>query len=221
MPACAPFADLSSGQAPVSGFLHRAGAPASDALVLTHGAGGNCRAPLLVALAEAFAAQGISVLRCDLPFRQRRPSGPPSPAGAQDDQAGLRRAAELMQAECKGRVFLGGASYGGRQASMLLAAEPAAADALLLLSYPLHPPGKPQPLRTKHLPDVKVPTLFVSGTKDPFGTIAELDAARRLIPAPTELLPIEGAGHSLLTKRNQDELVTRVVQCFRGLTGAR
>lgn len=211
-----PFSD-SAGPAPVSGFLHRAAAPVSDALVLTHGAGGNCRAPLLVALAEAFVAQGISVLRCDLPFRQRRPSGPPSPASATVDQAGLHRAAELMQSECKGRVFLGGASYGGRQASMLLASDSAAADALLLLSYPLHPPGKPQQLRTKHLPDIKVPALFVSGTKDPFGSIAELDAARRLIPAPTELVAIEGAGHSLLTKTNKDGLISAVVQSFQRL----
>jgi len=221
MAQCTPLEDLTPGQPPVSGFLHRADAPVSEALVLTHGAGGNCRAPLLVALAEALATRGISVLRCDLPFRQRRPSGPPSPASAQDDQAGLRRAAELMRSECKGRVFLGGASYGGRQASMLLAAEPAAADALLLLSYPLHPPGKPQQLRTKHLPDVRVPTLFVSGTKDPFGTIAELDAARRLIPAPTELVAIEGAGHSLLTKTNKGELISAVVDNFLRLVAAR
>lgn len=216
-----PFADRTPGRPPVSGFLHRAEAATSDALVLTHGAGGNCRAPLLVALAEAFAAQGISALRCDLLFRQRRASGPPSPASAQEDQAGLRRAAELMQAECKGRVFLGGASYGGRQASMLMAAEPDVAAALLLLSYPLHPPGKPQQLRTKHLAAIPRPTLFVSGTRDPFGSIAELDAARKLIPARTELVAVEGAGHSLLTRTNKDELVSAVVQRFLRLLAGR
>lgn len=221
MAAFAPFEGQSPGQPSVSGFLHRTGTGASDVLVLTHGAGGNCRAPLLIALAEAFAAEGISVLRCDLLFRQRRPYGPPAGTFAEDDQAGLRRAAELVKAECKGRVFLGGASYGGRIASMLMASDPGAADALLLLSYPLHPPGKPQQLRTKHLAGIQAPTLFISGTKDPFGTIAELDAARRLLPAHTELVAIEGAGHSLLTKTNKGELVSAVVQNFLRLVAGR
>ena len=211
------FLDQTPGEAPVKGFLHRT-SESREALVLTHGAGGNCNAPLLVALAEAFSASGISVLRCDLPFRQKRPHGPPSPASAKEDQTGLWRAAELMKASFGGKVFLGGQSYGGRQASMLLASDPSVAQALLLLSYPLHPPGKPQQLRTAHLPHLRVPTLFVSGTKDPFGTIAELEAARAMIPAPTQMVPIEGAGHSLLTKRNQDELVTSVIQAFLALT---
>lgn len=207
------FADQNE-QAPVRGFLHRADRTPADGLVLTHGAGGNCQGALLVALAKAFAGEGISVLRCDLPFRQRRPHGPPSPASAAVDQAGLRGAAERLQRECGGRVFLGGQSYGGRQASMLSAAEPQAASGLLLLSYPLHPPGKPAQLRTKHLPDLKVPVLFVHGTKDPFGTIAEIEAARKLVPAPTQLLPVPDAGHSLLTKRNQQELVAAVTGAF-------
>lgn len=212
-----PFSDLRPGEAPVRGFFHRAASPAADVLVLTHGAGGNSQAALLVALAEAFSVSGISVLRCDLPFRQQRPHGPPSPASAKQDQAGLRRAATLMKQQFGGRVFLGGQSYGGRQASMLVAADPEVAEALLLLSYPLHPPGRPQQLRTAHLPDIRMPTLFVSGTKDPFGTIEELEAARRLVPGKNQLLPIEGAGHGLLTKRNQSSLVGAVVNAFREL----
>lgn len=98
---------------------------------------------------------------------------------------------------------------------MLCAAESGLVRALLLLSYPLHPPGKPQQLRTAHLPYLQTPTLFVSGTKDPFGTIAELETARKLIPASTQLISMEGAGHSLLTKKNQAELVSSVVAAFR------
>jgi uncharacterized protein len=210
------FTDFTAGQPPVLGILHEGRVP-GDALVLTHGAGGNRNAPLLVAVAEALAQQGISVLRCDLPFRQRK-SGPPSPANAAEDQAGLRRAAELLRARTRGHIFLGGQSYGGRQASMLLAAEPKAGDGLLLLSYPLHPPGKPQQLRTKHLPELKVPVLFVSGTKDPFGTIPELEDARKLIPV-AELIAVPGAGHSLLTKLNRAELVTAIVAGFERLRG--
>jgi uncharacterized protein len=70
------------------------------------------------------------------------------------------------------------------------------AGALLLLSYPLHPPGKPERVRVAHLPDLRVPTLFVHGTRDPFGTIAEIERARALIPARTELLTVE-SGHDL------------------------
>ena len=181
----------------VHGFLHRPESANGDGLVLTHGAGGNCQAPLLVASAEAFAAVGMTVLRCDLPFRQRRPKGPPSPAGAAADRAGLRAALDSLRELVPGRVFLGGQSYGGRQASMLLAEQPSLAAGLLLLSYPLHPPGKPERLRTEHFPRLSIPALFVHGTADPFGSIAELRAAVSLIPASTQLIPIEPAGHDL------------------------
>ena len=69
--------------------------------------------------------------------------------------------------------------------------------ALLLLSYPLHPPRKPEQQRTQHLPDLRTPTLFVHGTRDPFGSIAEIERALKMIPAKTKLLPVEGAGHDL------------------------
>jgi uncharacterized protein len=210
------FVDL-EGEAPVKGFLHRAGGP--DFLVLTHGAGGNCKAPLLVALAERFAAIGVTTLRCDLPYRQRRPTGPPSPSDAKHDQAGLRRAVMLLRKKFSGKAFLGGSSYGGRQASMILAAEPSLADGLLLMSYPLHPPGRPAQLRTAHLPSLQIPTLFISGTRDAFGSIEELQTAIKLIPARTHLLAIEGAGHGLLQKSNRQELPERVVGEFQSFFG--
>src|SRR5207302_8072774 len=81
----------------VRGYLHRPAGGSKRGLVLTHGAGGNCKAPLLVAAATAFSAAGLHVLRCDLPFRQRRPSGPPSPATAAADRAGLRSAVAAMR----------------------------------------------------------------------------------------------------------------------------
>jgi predicted alpha/beta-hydrolase family hydrolase len=183
----------------VRGFLHRpAPAPAAGpGLVLTHGAGADCEAPVLVAAARAFAAAGASVLRCDLPFRQRRPSGPPGRADAAADRAGLRSAVAALRGIVAGPVFLGGHSYGGRQASMLAAEAPDLAAAVLLLSYPLHPPRKPEQLRTAHFPDLRTPAVFVHGTKDPFGSIAELETAIAAIPAPTRLIPIDGAGHDL------------------------
>jgi predicted alpha/beta-hydrolase family hydrolase len=185
----------------VRGFLHRPDRPPHGVpgagLVLTHGAGGNCTAPLLVAAAAAFSAAGLHVLCCDLPFRQRRPSGPPSPAGAAADRAGLRAAVAALRSIAPGTIILGGQSYGGRQATLLVADEPELVQALLLFSYPLHPPGKPERLRTEHFPRLRAPALFVHGTADPFGSIAELRAAVALIPAPTQIMPIEHAGHDL------------------------
>ena len=87
---------------------------------------------------------------------------------------------------------------------MLAAEQPSEADALLLLSYPLHPPGKPESLRTDHFPHLRTPALFVSGTKDPFGTPEELRAALTLIPSRHELVLVNGAGHDL--KRGSAEV---------------
>jgi uncharacterized protein len=188
----------------IRGFLHRPERTGECGLVLTHGAGGNCRSPLLIAAAEAFCAEGVSVLRCDLPFRQRRPTGPPSPSTAAADREGLRRAVEAMRELASGQIFLGGQSYGGRQATMLAADEPEIASALLLFSYPLHPPGKPDRLRTEHFPRLRVRAVFVQGASDPFGSPAELRPAVSLIPAPTAIIPIAGAGHDL--KRGRFDL---------------
>src|SRR5215831_1076264 len=132
------FVDVSDVEAPVCGTLHRADGESGDFLVLTHGASGNSNAGLLVALSDAFAQNGLSVLRCDLPYRQRKPNGPPSPGDAKRDQQGLRRAVALMKQQFPGRAFLGGSSYGGRQASMVAAGDRSLAEGLLLLSYPLH-----------------------------------------------------------------------------------
>lgn len=213
------FRDNSVPGAPVMGFLHRAAEAGADALVLTHGAGANCQAPLLVALAEAFCGAGVTVLRCDLPFRQARPHGPPMRGSAERDQAGLRAAVEAMRRETNGRIFLGGHSYGGRQASMLCAAEPGLAVALLLLSYPLHPPQKPEQMRTQHFPSLETRALFVSGERDGFGTRAELETAIKMIPARTELMMVPGAGHELLSARNRAELPGKIVAAFLDFAG--
>jgi predicted alpha/beta-hydrolase family hydrolase len=215
-----PFSNSDETPA-VRGFLHRPAEPTGDALVLTHGAGGNCNAPLLVALAEKFADAGWTVLRCDLPFRQQRPSGPPRGNGG-EDRDGLRRAVQVVRKIVMGRVFLGGQSYGGRQATMLAAAEPELADGLLLLSYPLHPPGKPEQLRTAHLSKLKAPSLFVSGSKDPFGSPQEIQSALKLIPAAVEFLLIESAGHDLgfgrRPRAGMQDVPDRIVRAFLAAT---
>ena len=209
------FAD-NAADPKVRGHLHTPEAPNGNGLVLTHGAGSNAQAPLLIALAEAFSAAGFTVLRCDLPYRQSRSFGPPGPGDAARDRAGLKNAVAAVKSMVSGSVYLGGHSYGGRQSSMLYAEQPDVVAGLLLLSYPLHPPRKPEQQRTQHLPDLRTPTLFVSGTRDPFGSIPELDQALKMIPAITKLLPIEGAGHDLgfKGKGKQEELSKLILSEF-------
>jgi uncharacterized protein len=208
------FRDDSVEGAAVRGFLHRAADAGADGLVLTHGAGANCRSALLTALAESFCEAGLTVLRCDLPFRQARPTGPPMRGSAERDQAGLQAAVEALRRETAGRIFLGGHSYGGRQASMLAAAKAGVAEALLLLAYPLHPPDKHEQMRTAHFPSLRTPALFVSGERDGFGTREELETALKMIPARTELMMVAGAGHEVMTPKNRAEVPARVVRAF-------
>jgi hypothetical protein len=208
------FADNAADPA-VRGFLHTPETPNGDGLVLTHGAGSNAQAPLLIALAETFCAGGIAVLRCDLPYRQTRSFGPPGPGDAARDRAGLKNAVAAVRKISPGKIFLGGHSYGGRQSSMLCAEEPTLVAGLLLLSYPLHPPRKPEQQRTQHLPDLRTPTLFVSGTRDPFGSIEELQQALKMIPAKTKLMAVEGAGHDLGFKgKSKRELPREIFSAF-------
>ncbi|HMH53188.1 MAG TPA: alpha/beta family hydrolase [Candidatus Acidoferrum sp.] len=192
-----PFDDDLVGPA-VHGFLHRPAGPPGRGLVLTHGAGSDCDAPVLVAVAEAFARAGFTVLRCDLPFRQVRASGPPSPATAARDREGLRRAVTALRPFVPGAISLGGHSYGGRQASMLAADDAGLVEALLLLSYPLHPPRRTNAWRIQHFASLRTPALFVHGSRDPFGSVAELNEARRSIPGRTALITVEGGGHDLM-----------------------
>ena len=190
----------------VQGFIHHPEGPSRNALVLTHGAGSNCQAPLLVALADVFSDAGFVVLRCNLPYRQSRPHGPPYRGDAAKDRDGLRNAVAAMKkvAPPVSRMLLGGHSYGGRQASMLASESPEVADGLLLLSYPLHPPNQPGAPRTAHFPALRVPTFIVHGARDPFASNEELDEALTLTPARTSILHFDGAGHDLVGSAKKD-----------------
>ncbi|MFZ2175084.1 MAG: alpha/beta fold hydrolase [Rhodococcus sp. (in: high G+C Gram-positive bacteria)] len=181
----------------VRGHLHIPAGDAAGGLVLTHGAGGNCDAKIMKAMADGFAERGIVVLRFDLPFRQRRASGPPSPSKAAEDREGIAAAVKVMRDITTGPVWAGGHSYGGRQTSMLAAERPGLVDALLLTSYPLHPPGKPERLRVEHLSALHTPTVVVHGSRDPFATTEEMRSALELIPAATTLVELDGARHDL------------------------
>jgi len=218
MPAPREFSDLTQDPQ-VRGYLHTPDHSNGAALALTHGAGGNAQAPLLIALAETFSAAGFTVLRFNLPYRQARPYGPPSPATAERDRAGIKNAIAALRKQVTGNIYLGGQSYGGRQCSMLCAEEPGLVSGLLLTSYPLHPPGKPQQQRTQHLPNLRTPTLFVHGTTDPFASSAEMQQAIKMIPAKTSLLEVENAGHDLgfKGKTKREELPQQIYSEFAKL----
>jgi hypothetical protein len=183
----------------IAGIAHEPDGRPRGAVVLTHGAGGSRESALLKKICDEWARRGWLAVRYNLPYRRRRPKGPPSGSAA-TDQAGIVEAIELVRDMAKGPVVAGGHSYGGRMTSMVVADGAAGVDVLTLFSYPLHPPGKPERARTEHLPRIEVPTVFTHGTSDPFGSIDELRAAAALIPASADVVEITGARHDLGAK---------------------
>ncbi len=177
------------------------------ALLLAHGAGADRTHRTLVALDDAVtAARRIPVHRFDFPYRAAGKRAPDRAPVALD--AVRREAATLVaRAGCQaGRLVLGGRSYGGRMCSLAVA-EGLPAAGLVLLSYPLHPPGQPAKLRTEHFPALDLPVLFVTGDKDAFGSPAELRTAARAIPGPVTHVWVKG-GHD---PRNQDPAIVEAV----------
>lgn len=181
-------------------------------MLLTPGAGSGADHQTLVAVEEALAP--LPVARIDFPYRRegrKAPDRAPKLIACVNDEAdGL--AARL--GVDPGSLVLGGRSMGGRMCSMAVA-EGRAAAGLVLLSYPLHPPGKPEKLRTAHFVDLDVPCLFVSGTRDPFGSPDELEEAVAAIPGPVTMHWIDGARHEV--KGHDDEIVAVVGGWLHGL----
>ncbi|MEU5840626.1 alpha/beta family hydrolase [Rhodococcus sp. NPDC047139] len=202
------------------GHLHVPAGIPRGAVALTHGAGGNSEARILQMMCTRFADRGFLALRYDLPFRRRKPKGPPQPSRAAEDREGVAVAAAFLRNRVSGPILLGGVSYGGRQTSMLAADEPGIADALVLLSYPLHPPGKPEKARTEHLPKITMPSVFVHGDRDPFGTLDELRVATELVPAPTTLVAVPAAAHDL-SRAKSDPSEAAVAAALRLLEEAK
>jgi hypothetical protein len=183
----------------IAGIVHQPDGDAVGVVVLTHGAGGSRESPLLKKACDEWARRGWIAVRYNLPYRRRRPTGPPSGSAA-TDRAGIADAVGAARKLAAGPLIAGGHSYGGRQTSMAVADEGLPIDVLTLFSYPVHPPGKPERSRTEHLPRIGIPTVFTHGSSDPFGTIGEVRAAAALISAPTEVVEISGARHDLGSK---------------------
>ena len=185
----------------IAGVAHRPAGTPAGVVVLTHGDGGSRDSPLLIRICGEWAARGWLAIRYNLPYRRRRPTGPPSGSAAAD-LSGIVEAVAFARTlpevgGTDGPVIAGGHSYGGRLTSMAVADGHISVDVLTLFSYPLHPPGKPERARTGHLGAISVPTVFTHGSSDPFGSIAELSTAAALIAGPTEIVEITGARHDL------------------------
>ncbi|MGH9171553.1 MAG: alpha/beta hydrolase family protein [Acidimicrobiales bacterium] len=186
--------------------------PPVKALLLAPGASASRDQSALVAVDEAVARTGVLVARIDFPYRlagRRRPDPVTVLVETVVAEAGELAARAGAPA---GAVALGGRSMGGRICSMAVAAG-LSASALVLISYPLHPPGRPERLRVEHFPDIAVPCLFVSGTRDAFGTPGELGQATGEIGAPVTHIWIEGGDHSL---RGRDVKVAEAVTGWLG-----
>lgn len=174
--------------------MHGKDSPAAAAvagMLLAHGAGGGAEHRTLVALESALE---IPVSRMEFGYRSQ---GRRFPDRAPKLMAEVRAQAEALAADLNtntARLLLGGRSLGGRMCSMAVA-EGLPAAGLVLLSYPLHPPGKPDRLRVEHFRNIDVPVLFVNGDRDPFGTPEEFEAHVEAIPGPVTVRWLERQGH--------------------------
>jgi hypothetical protein len=181
-------------------------AAAPGALLLFPGAGSSADHPSLVAIEAALAP--VPVARADFPYRRegrKAPDRAPKLVACVVEEAG--RLADRAGVDPT-RVALGGRSMGGRMCSMAVA-EGLPAAALVLISYPLHPPGRPENLRVAHFPELRLPCLFVSGTRDPFGAPVELEAHTAAIPGPVTHVWLDGGRHDL---KGRDEEIAEVVR---------
>jgi len=177
------------------------------ALLLAPGAGSSRDHSALLAMDRAVTAGGGVVRRMDFPYRlagRRAPDRPAVLIAAVAQEAASLAAETALPPE---RIYLGGRSMGGRMCSMTVA-DGLPAAGLVLVSYPLHPPGRPEQLRTEHFGRLHLPCLFVSGTRDNFATPAELEAAVPAIPGPVTVRWLEGGDHGL---RRRDEDVAEHV----------
>lgn len=191
---------------------------AKAGLLLTPGASANRNQPALVAIEESVRPLGVAVDRVDFPYTVAGRRAPDRPAVLLSTVRDAAAALAEREGLRPGDVVLGGRSMGGRMCSMAVA-EGLGAKGLVLVSYPLHPPGKPDRLRTDHFPALDVPCLFVSGTRDSFATPAELEAAAGSIPGEVTHVWIEGGDHGL---RRKDAVVAEAVaEWMRGLLGRR
>jgi uncharacterized protein len=165
-------------------------------VVLGHGAGANQLSAFMVMVAGGLAARGFDVMTFDFLYMEQKRHVPDPKARLESCYQAVIKAALTHRKLKKNRFVIGGKSMGGRIASQVAAVAPDGISGLVFLGYPLHPPGRPDKLRTDHLPDIQAPMLFVQGARDAFGTEAEISAVIKQLHLPATLFSIEGGDHS-------------------------
>jgi len=196
-----PAFDIDLGNGRDTAALHY---PASGSqrmlMVLAHGAGAGQRHPFMVATAKGLAARGIDVVTFDFPYMHARRGAPDKAPVLEHCFHAVIDAGRAFDGLSRHRLFIGGKSMGGRMATHLGAQQVGGLKGIVVLGYPLHPPGQPGKLRVEHLPSIDVPLLIVQGERDAFGSPAELEGHLKTMTAPVTLDPIAGADHSLNVK---------------------
>lgn len=192
------------GDAAVTALLYRGGTPEPRAaLILAHGAGAGQHSPFMTTWAQALSVLGLDVVTFNFLYTEQRRSVPDRPPLL---EACYRAVVAQVVAEvpsARGALFIGGKSMGGRMATHIAAADAdLPVQGLVLLGYPLHPPGKPEQRRDAHLPRVGRPMLFVQGSRDTFGTPAELAPILAQLSPPPTLHVVEGGDHSFKVPRS-------------------
>lgn len=183
---------IETPKGPVS--AERSGPEAGPVLLLAHGAGGDLRSPILVGFAEGLAGRGIACVRFNFPYKEAGRRGP-------DSERTLREAwTAVFEATDGGPVWVGGKSLGGRIATMQVADGAIEPAGLILVGYPLHPPGKREKIRDAHLPAIGIPMLFLQGTADPFANWDLVEATMAGLGDRAELHAVEGGDHSFRVK---------------------
>lgn len=172
-------------------------ADAGVLVILAHGAGAGMHSDFMVFMADAIGSQGFRVCRFNFVYTELGKKAPDRPNVLEDT---FKAVVEGVRSG-HDKVVIGGKSLGGRIASMI-AAQGASVDGLVFLGYPLQPPGRPERIRKAHLPDIKVPMLFVEGTRDPFCPLATLEEVRGELTAPNEVAVIDDGDHSFKVRKS-------------------
>jgi uncharacterized protein len=194
---------------------------ATAALVLAHGAGGGQKSRFMVEAANAFAARGIAVATFDFPYMAQGRSVPDKPAVLEAHWRNVIEEARLHSSFVGLPLFIGGKSMGGRIASQVAAQQVAGITGLVYLGYPLHPPGRPEQRRDRHLPDIKEPMLFVQGTRDQFGTADEIRALLPGLNPRATLFEVQDGDHSFkvrvkVTGKKEAAVLTEIFDTVTG-----
>jgi predicted alpha/beta-hydrolase family hydrolase len=192
------------GGSAVSASVHGSG---RVAVALGHGAGGNRTTPFLLRAAEALARSGRMTVLFNFPYTESRRRIPDTPAVLEDTVAAV--AAAVGEVPGVARIVLGGKSMGGRIASQAVA-KGTPADALAFLGYPLHPPGRPEKLRDRHLPAISVPMLFLQGTRDTFARWDLIETVTSSLGDKARLERLEDADHSFAVPKRTGRSATDV-----------